>query len=82
MKLSICIFTGIASLLLAACSSDETKTNKITINGLVNEVKITEKDGFRIIQSNGIPDHEVGVFPNAYNPITIIEVDHTFKMLL
>ncbi|MFY8052194.1 MAG: hypothetical protein ACOVP2_06235, partial [Armatimonadaceae bacterium] len=37
---------------------------KPVINGETNSVTITIKDGLRIIQSNGIPDHTPGQFPN------------------
>lgn len=36
-----------------------------------NEVKITESNGQRCVQSNGIPDHTVGQFPNKGNPNSI-----------
>ena len=36
-----------------------------------NRVRITEKDEFRIIESNDIPKHTVGEFPNRGNPNTI-----------
>ncbi|MFM8913920.1 MAG: YHYH protein, partial [Flammeovirgaceae bacterium] len=63
-------------------NQSKTNANKISINGYFNEVTITEKDGMRTIESNGIPDHAVGDFPNAYNPISIIPIDHTYKMML
>lgn len=36
-----------------------------------NEVNITTSNGQRCVQSNGIPDHDVGQFPNSGNPHTI-----------
>lgn len=50
--------------------------------GLQNRVTLEERDGVRIIQSNGIPDHPPGAFPNAGNPNTIREQDYTFRMPL
>jgi hypothetical protein len=76
------IFTVSISLALTQCSTDENKTGIIMINGYTNKVKITESNGFRIVESNGIPDHEVGVFPNQYDPIKIIEVDHMYRVTL
>jgi hypothetical protein len=46
------------------------------------QVKITEQNGKRIIQSNGIPDHETGQFPNQGNPNVISEQRHEFRMTL
>ena len=45
-------------------------------------VEITEKDGFRYITSNAIPDHLPGVFPNSGNPNTIREQRLQFRMTL
>ncbi|MEM7038592.1 MAG: YHYH protein, partial [Bacteroidota bacterium] len=38
-----------------------------------NQVDITESNGFRIVRSNGIPNHSVGTFPNRRNPHAISE---------
>ncbi len=41
------------------------------------------RDGvFRVITSNGIPNHMTGNFPNDGNPNTISEQHYTFRMLL
>ena len=45
-------------------------------------VSITEKNGKRIIQSNGIPDHETGQFPNQGNPHAIAAHKYEFQMTL
>lgn len=47
-----------------------------------NKVKIYEKDGFRVIESNGIPDHETGKFPNDGNPNRISEQKYNYKIPL
>lgn len=47
-----------------------------------NEVSITEEGGLRVIESNGIPDHETGRFPNRDNPNSIREQDYHFTMPL
>lgn len=47
-----------------------------------NQVRITERDGYRYIVSNGIPDHEPGAFPNAGNPNRIREQDHEYRVTL
>jgi hypothetical protein len=43
-------------------------------------VSITELVGALQIESNGIPDHPVGRFPNAGNPHTITAQDHHFTV--
>jgi hypothetical protein len=47
-----------------------------------NEVRITERDGFRFIESNGVPDHRTGRFPNRNNPNRISTQRHSFRMPL
>ena len=49
---------------------------------LKNRVKIEEKDGVRVITSNGIPDHTPGQFPGRGNPNAISEQSYTFRMTL
>jgi hypothetical protein len=53
---------------------------KPTINGEQNSVSISIKDGIRTIQSNGIPDHVPGAFPNRGNPNTIRPIPHTYQV--
>ncbi|MBX9877550.1 MAG: YHYH protein [Candidatus Obscuribacterales bacterium] len=45
-----------------------------------NEVSIVIEGDYRIIKSNGLPDHETGAFPNRGNPNTIREQHYTFRM--
>lgn len=45
-----------------------------------NRVRVTEKDGFRIIESNDIPNHTVGEFPNRGNPNAIAAQNWTIKI--
>ncbi len=47
-----------------------------------NVVKITEKDGFRFFESNGMPDHKHGEFPNRGNPNTISVQRYQFRVPL
>ncbi len=47
-----------------------------------SKVKIYEKDGFRVMESNGIPNHETGNFPNDGNPNRISEQKYKFKIPL
>ena len=54
------VTTSILGAFLAITFFQETEVNADT----KNKVKIYEKDGFRVVESNGIPDHETGKFPN------------------
>ena len=56
---------------------------KITsADGEENKVEITEKDGFRNIKANGIPNHETGRFPNFGNPNRISGQNYNFRIPL
>lgn len=50
--------------------------------GYQNEVQWQERDGFRTMTSNGIPDHEVGQFPGPGNPSRIAPQQFNFRMTL
>lgn len=54
----------------------------ISVNGSPHHVEIVEKDGYRLITSNGIPDHTPGNFPTRGNPNAISAQDYTFRMPL
>jgi hypothetical protein len=45
-----------------------------------SQVTITVRDGVRIIEANGIPNHSTGTFPNANNPHRIQVQRHRFSM--
>lgn len=47
-----------------------------------NQVSITEDGAYRIIRSNGIPNHGTGSFPNAGNPNPISEQNHKYRVPL
>jgi hypothetical protein len=47
---------------------------------LENRVKIEVRGEFRYIESNGIPDHEYGRFPNRENPNVVQEQDNRFRV--
>lgn len=66
---------------VAGCPNSSTNTN-LAGSGPVNEVSITEQGAFRVIQANGIPDHETGQFPNPGNPNTIREQMYSFSVPL
>jgi hypothetical protein len=60
------------------------KTCKELIQKLNLEMKVTDVDyvygGERVIQANGIPDHQPGQFPNRGNPNTISEQNYSFRI--
>jgi hypothetical protein len=60
-------------LLISSCGREET---------LLPEVEISEKEGFRYIKTNGIPNHKTGVFPNDGCPISIGRKEKTYKVTL
>ncbi|MBX3117850.1 MAG: YHYH protein [Fimbriimonadaceae bacterium] len=45
-----------------------------------SRVKIEVKDGVRYIDSNGIPNHSTGAFPNRGNPNRITEQNYRFQV--
>jgi hypothetical protein len=45
-----------------------------------SEVSITVKNGVRHIESNGIPNHEPGEFPNRGNPNAVRPLSYHFEM--
>lgn len=47
-----------------------------------NEVKIHDDGQYRYIESNGIPDHATGAFPNRGNPNSISAQSHRYRMPL
>jgi hypothetical protein len=52
------------------------------VDGVPSEVSITERGNKRIIEANGLPDHETGRFPNRGNPNSIREQRYRFEMPL
>ena len=47
-----------------------------------NEVTIKTDSTYRYIESNGIPDHTTGRFPNSGNPNAISEQNHSYRVPL
>ena len=43
-------------------------------------VSITVQGPFRVIRSNGLPDHQTGAFPNEGNPNTISEQNYEYRV--
>lgn len=53
-----------------------------TVGNVQAKVIIEVKDGYRVFRSDGIPDHEPGIFPNAANPNRILPQQHVFRVPL
>lgn len=51
-----------------------------TAFAIPNRVSIEVEAEFRVVTSNGIPDHEPGQFPNRGNPHTIAAQEYRFRM--
>ncbi len=47
-----------------------------------HQVTITERDGYRYIRSNGVPDHRPGRFPNRGNANSISAQDYEYRVPL
>lgn len=47
-----------------------------------NQVEVEEAGGYRTIESNGIPDHPTGAFPNRRNPNEIRPQRHRYRVPL
>lgn len=54
----------------------------VVVNGSPHQVTITERDGYRFITSNGIPDHTPGQFPTRGNPNRISAQEYEFRVPL
>lgn len=76
----------VSSAALAHGDADDHEHHSIadaaTSAALANRVKITERDGVRIIESNGIPDHKTGAFPNRGNPNRISEQRYEYRVTM
>ena len=80
-KGTVAIFNLVALALIVSISMYQrvTSANAGTDK---NKVKIYEKEGYRYIESNGIPNHETGAFPNRGNPNRISSQKYKFKIPL
>lgn len=87
-KLLLAIFAGAISSALfrpvasSAAQQDESPAVKSARKHGADQVKIITRDGKRIIEANGLPDHESAQFPNRGNPNSIREQHYTFEMPL
>ncbi|MEZ6122926.1 MAG: YHYH protein [Planctomycetaceae bacterium] len=75
------IMLGSADLAMGHDGSD-VLLNLLAVISADNDVRVTEADGFRFIEANGLPDHPTGDFPNRHNPNRISEQRYRFRMPL
>ena len=47
-----------------------------------NRVSVTIEGESRVIRANGLPDHEMGQFPNAHNPNSASAQNYLFRVPL
>lgn len=74
--------TGVALLSIAGIYAHERPQFLLTAAAARPEVRVHERDGWRYIASNGLPNHETGRFPNRNNPNRISAQRYQFRMTL
>src|SRR5262245_10772855 len=79
-SISVASCLMLAKLMPAQPAPPQRQDNQQSQTQLTNKVSIIEEDGKRIIESNGIPDHVMGKFPNRHNPNTAREQNYHFQM--
>jgi hypothetical protein len=79
----LCSRTAAWAILLVGASWAEAQqsTATVSVTGARNvRVAMHTDDNKRIVESNGMPDHEPGKFPNRGNPNSISEQQYHFEM--
>lgn len=72
------MFTRILSILVVVCAAAVTTaqlqmTNEARAKLFQGNAKVSFKNGYMLVESNAIPNHATGKFPNASNPNAIRE---------
>ncbi|MCW3097439.1 MAG: hypothetical protein JWL77_3057 [Chthonomonadaceae bacterium] len=73
---------GASVLYLRAHSQPPGQPASVAAGEFKAEVKMEVQDGFRIITSNGIPDHPTGAFPNRGNPNSISPQSYHYRVTM
>ncbi len=60
----------------------ENQIQEKNIGYFYGNTEISIDENYRYIKSNGIPNHEIGIFPNKANPNSISEQNHFYKVSL
>ncbi|MCA9066250.1 MAG: YHYH protein [Planctomycetaceae bacterium] len=74
--------TLIAAVVLSSAVPAHDNGWLLTVMTADNRVQIVERDGYRYITSNGLPNHETGRFPNRGNPHSIQEQQISCRVTL
>ena len=76
------ITSALAAAVAACTASQSSRTPALAQQGVAtgNQVRITIEGAYRVIRSNGIPNHATGRFPNAGNPNAISAQDHVYRV--
>ena len=85
--LSLCLSLSLSIFCIKTAAHDghPSGANHVIANQAppaLSNVTIKSTDTHRIIQSNGIPNHGVGLFPNPRNPNGIREQNYSYKVPL
>jgi len=74
--------TPLIAILMTASSSLLAHEVPESLDVHTSHVHISEEGGFRIIESDGLPDHATGRFPNAHNPHAMSAQRNVWKVPL
>ncbi len=75
--------TGVLSLTLSSATAhDSDPAFLFAAYAAGPEVRAQERDGWRYVESNGLPNHQTGRFPNRNNPNRISAQQYRFRMTL
>jgi len=73
---------GFAVVTPAMAHAADAPSSRSSTDQREKHVTIVTRDGKRIIEANGLPDHKTGEFPNHGNPNSIREQHYRFEMPL
>ena len=79
----LCVLVLILAAVYSGCGGNPAGGGAVTTTTtgtITNAVSITLTSTHRIMQTNSIPDHSTGVFPNASNPNSISAQSNTFEI--
>ena len=72
----------VMAMLMAFLLSSAVLCAQTTNGALSNRVSITIEGDARVIRANGLPDHQMGQFPNAHNPNSASAQNYVFRVPL
>lgn len=80
--MSMLLTTAAASAHPGHASDAGESVSNAAVNPSQNRVTIVERGDYRYVESNGLPDHKTGQFPNRGNPNAIESQDYEFRVPL